>query len=67
MKTILGALLNKSFLLDRKTRGVFTLHRQPRARVNRFVLVGARDYFLLSPYVDESNVPHGRYIDGVCC
>ncbi len=67
MKTILGALLNKSFLLERKTRGVFALHRQPRARVDRFVLVGARDCFLPSPYVDESNVPHGRYIDGAYC
>lgn len=67
MKMILGALSNKSLLLERWTRGVFAVHRQPRARVNCFVLFGARNHFSLSPYVDESNVPHGRYIEGAYC
>ena len=36
MKMILGALSNKSLLLERWTRGVLAAHRQPRARVNCF-------------------------------
>lgn len=54
MKMILGALSNKSLLLERWTRGVFAVHRQSRARVNCFVLFGALTIFcsarmLMSP------------------
>jgi hypothetical protein len=30
-------------------------------------VIWCANHFLLSPYVDESNVPHGRYIEGAYC